>query len=132
LKEFCVLHIRYISDQEVPYFYAAADIVVLPYKRIYQSGVLLMAMSFGRPVVVSNIPGMLEVVTDGHTGLVFESENDQDLARRLIDAGNDSELLRRVAQRGYELMLARYSWTKIGRETATCYKRILEGNVIRR
>jgi D-inositol-3-phosphate glycosyltransferase len=125
LRDVCVLHIRHIPDQELPNFYGAADVVVLPYKRIYQSGVLLMAMSFGKPVVVSNVPGMMEVVTDGVNGLVFESENDQDLARQLIVARNDASLLEELTQHGYELMTTQYSWAEIGRQTALCYQQIL-------
>ena len=44
----CTCLIRYIRNEEVPLLYAASDLVVLPYDRIYQSGVLLMAMSFGK------------------------------------------------------------------------------------
>ena len=67
----CTCLVRYIKNEEVPLLYAASDLVVLPYERIYQSGVLLMAMSFARAVVVSDIPGMLEIVRDGETGYVF-------------------------------------------------------------
>lgn len=119
------LHIRYVPDEELPYFYAAADVMALPYKRIYQSGVVLMAMSFGKPVLVSNIAGMTEVVTDGVTGLVFRTEDPDDMARQLIEASRDPARLARIADQGRELMMTEYAWSKIGAQTAACYRALL-------
>lgn len=119
------LQIRYIPDAELPYFYAAADVMALPYKRIYQSGVVLMAMTFGKPVLVSDIPGMTEVVTDGVTGLVFRSEDPADMARQLIAAGKDSQRLAEIAAKGRELMMSEYAWSRIGQSTAECYRMLL-------
>src|SRR5215212_1670625 len=58
ISDSCTFHTRFIPDSEVAYYYAAADVIVLPYRRIYQSGVLLMAMSYAKAVVVSDIEGM--------------------------------------------------------------------------
>lgn len=123
----CVLHLRHIEDNELPLFYAAADIVALPYKKIYQSGVVLMAMSFGKPVLVSNLPGMLEVVTHLDTGFVFENENPSSMASQLIMAANDAALLHAIAQRGNQHVLKEYSWEATGRQTAACYSQVLSG-----
>ncbi len=125
LSDCITLEIRYIHDNEVSYFYQCADAVVLPYKRIYQSGVVLMAMSFGIPVIVSNIPGMLEVVTDAETGLVFKSEDPTDLARCLNEAERSPQKLQRMAKAAEELMGTKYSWASIGRDTSSLYRRIL-------
>ncbi len=122
----CVkLEIRYIRDEEVGYFYQCADVVALPYKKIYQSGVVLMAMSFGVPVIVSNIPGMLEVVTNAETGLVFKSEDPTDLARCINEAERSPLNLERMAKAAEVLMGTRYSWASIGRDTSILYRRIL-------
>ncbi len=119
------LHIRYIPDDELPYFYAAADLMALPYKRIYQSGVVLMAMSFGRPVLVSDIAGMTEVVTHGSTGLVFRSEDPEDMAAKIIEAFEDPGRLQAIAERGRHLMNTDYAWSRIGKATADVYRNIL-------
>jgi glycosyltransferase involved in cell wall biosynthesis len=79
-------HIRYIPDDQVDYYYSAADVVALPYKKIYQSGVLLMAMSYGCVTVSSRLPAMKEVVTDGINGYMFDPENSTDLAKVLLKA----------------------------------------------
>ncbi len=126
LQDCVKLEIRYIRDDEVAYFYRSADVIALPYKKIYQSGVVLMAMSFGVPVIVSDIPGMLEVVTDGATGLVFRSEDPVDLARCLTFAESSPAELERMEIAAEDLMRTKYSWSNIGRQTAELYGRLVQ------
>ena len=106
-------------------YYAAADAVVLPYRRIYQSGVLLMAMSYATPVVVSDVAGMTEVVSDGDNGYAFGSGDARSLASRLCEALSDVEELRRTGQRGLAYVRENHDWEKIGRITAASYRSAL-------
>ena len=117
----CVAHIRYIADDEVGAYYAAADLVVLPYRKIYQSGVVLMAMSYGKPVLASDLEGMKELVEDQVTGFLFRAEDATDLAKRLEAVLADRAGMQRVAAQGLELMRDAYGWEHIGRLTAQCY-----------
>ena len=117
----CVAHIRYIADDEVAAYYAAADLVVLPYRKIYQSGVILMAMSYGKPVLASNLEGMAEVIDDGATGFLFRTEDTADLAKQLLSVLADRAGMQRVAANGLALMRDAYAWERIGRLTAECY-----------
>jgi len=115
-------HIRYIPDEMVRYYFNAADLVVLPYRKIYQSGVLLMAMSYGCPVMVSDLPGMTEVVEDGKTGFVFTGDEPASLSMALIKALSDSEAMDRVARAGRQKMETEYSWSEVGARTAAAYR----------
>ncbi|RJQ56733.1 MAG: glycosyltransferase, partial [Actinobacteria bacterium] len=63
--------IRHISDRELETYFGASDAVVLPYDKIDQSGVLLLACSFGRPVFASDVGGLGDVVLPGKTGALF-------------------------------------------------------------
>lgn len=117
-----ISHIRYIPDEGVANYYRAADLIVLPYRKIYQSGVLLMAMSYKVPVLVSNIPGMTEVVVEGKNGYVFESENVANLSLRLIDILSDTEGLVRIGESGFETVSKDYDWLRIGQLTSEVYK----------
>lgn len=119
------LDVRYIPDAEAPLYYKAADVVVLPYRRIYQSGVLLMAMSYGRAVLVSDLPGMTEVVTSGETGFVFRSEDQKSLADTLITALADDRARDNVAAKGLQLMKDRYDWACIGSRTHSVYRKVV-------
>ena len=55
---------RYIPNEEMPYFFFAADIVVLPYTSVTGSGMVQLAFGFQKPVVVSNVGALSEVVCD--------------------------------------------------------------------
>jgi glycosyltransferase involved in cell wall biosynthesis len=125
IEEHCLTHIRFIPDDEVPFFYAACDLVVLPYRRIYQSGVLLMAMSYGKAVLVSDIPGMKEVIEHGGNGFLFRSGEHGHLADVAIDILTDGELRHHAGQRALALMRAQYDWYAVGQRTAESYLKAL-------
>jgi glycosyltransferase involved in cell wall biosynthesis len=59
-----VLHNRYIPDHEVPAFFSAADVVVLPYRTATQSGIAAIAKHFGTPIVISDAGGLAEGVSN--------------------------------------------------------------------
>ena len=127
IEDNCLLHIRYIPDSEVANYYAAADAVVLPYRRIYQSGVLLMAMSYARPVVVSDIEGMTEVVSNGDNGYTFADGDAGALADKLDEILPEPEELRLVGERGLAYVRENNDWGRIGAMTADCYRAALKG-----
>jgi D-inositol-3-phosphate glycosyltransferase len=122
----CSLHIRYIPDDEVAYFYRCADLVVLPYLRIYQSGVVLLAMSYGSPVLVSNIEGMLEAVDDGRTGFVFRGRDPGHLAQRLGEIFSVPGRASEIAQAGLRRVTDRNDWSRLGEQSLACYRRALQ------
>jgi glycosyltransferase involved in cell wall biosynthesis len=126
LAPHCTLHIRYIEDAEAPYFYLCADLVVLPYLRIYQSGVVLEAMSHGSPVLVSDIPGMLEVIEHGRTGFVFKSGDPQHLAQRIAEAFAVPGQRAQVARAGLNAVKERNDWSRLGEQSVACYRRALD------
>jgi len=75
-----LLNIRYIPDHETELFFKAADLLVLPYREIFQSGVLFFGYSFGLPVVVTDVGSLRHDVVEGRTGFVCRPEDPGDLA----------------------------------------------------
>jgi glycosyltransferase involved in cell wall biosynthesis len=126
LADVTSLHIRYIPDDEIAAYYGAADIVVLPYRKIYQSGVLLMAMSYGISVLASDLPGMREVISDGENGFLFRTGDVGDLAERLIAVLADAQGRERAIKRAQDDMSLRFSWDTIGAQLADVYRGTLE------
>lgn len=122
LSQNILSHIRYINDNDVPNYYSAADLVILPYRKIYQSGVLLMAMSYTVPVLVSDIPGMIEIITDGENGYVYQSESITSLSLKIIKVLSDPKELERIGQAGYNTVSTEFNWSLIGRLTVEVYK----------
>ena len=83
--EECVeVHDGYTPDKEVEKYFAAADLVVLPYESATQSGIVQIAYGFEKPVVVTNVGGLPDVVTDGKTGYVVEPKNSAALAEGIV------------------------------------------------
>lgn len=62
----------FISNSEVRYYFSAADLVVQPYKHATQSGITQIAYHFEKPMVVTNVGGLAEVVPDGKVGFIAE------------------------------------------------------------
>lgn len=75
---------RYIPNEEVPYYFAAADVVVFPYVAGSQSGAVQLAYGFGKPVIVTGAGGIADVVKEGKTGLVVPPRNSQALAEAIV------------------------------------------------
>ena len=127
LDEWIVKHIRYIPNDQVDYYYNACDLVVLPYKKIYQSAVLLMAMSYNKPVIVSKIGGMTEIISDSVNGYTFETGNANDLADRIQKIISNLEISQQIADKGFQYVLENYNWDTAGHKTLELYQSMSKG-----
>ena len=72
LQDEVLLHDRFIPDDDVKYYFSAADFVVQPYKTATQSGVTQIAYQFCVPMVVTKVGGLAEIGPDGRVGYVCE------------------------------------------------------------
>ncbi len=77
---------HFVDDGVVQYVLRAADFVVAPYRRTLTSGAVALALGFGRPVIVPNLPPILEVVRPGREALLYRAEDATDLARAMRGA----------------------------------------------
>ena len=75
---------QYIPDTDVEYYFSACDLVVLPYESATQSGIVQIAYGFEKPVVVTNVGGLPEVVTTGVTGYVIPPRDPASIAKSVI------------------------------------------------
>ncbi len=74
----------YVPNEEVGKYFAAADVVVLPYVTATQSGVVQLAFGFGKPVITTRVGGLHEVVRDGYNGLVVPPQDEEALAAAIV------------------------------------------------
>ena len=125
LSNHIISHIHYISNQDVEKYFNASDMVVLPYREIFQSGVLLMALSYKKPVIVSDIMGMTDIVSNRKTGLTFKNGDHVELANCIINLFQNESLAEKIAINGYNKIQNEYNWEDIGRDTAKLYKSLL-------
>jgi D-inositol-3-phosphate glycosyltransferase len=117
----------FLDMRETAELFAATDTVTLPYRESSQSGVLLLAYGFRRPVVVYPSGGMVEAVLDGETGWICERPDVDSLVAALaasVSAGAQECLRRGVA--GEQLAEERFAWPAIARRTAALYEEVLK------
>ncbi len=72
ISDFVIFKSEYVPNEEVKIYFSASDIVILPYISATQSGIVQLAYNFNKPVIVTNVGGLPEVVSDGRTGFVVE------------------------------------------------------------
>ena len=122
LSDYILLHTKFIQQEDVEHYYCASDLVVLPYTKIYQSGVLMMTLSFERPALVSDLPPLTEIISDNENGFLFKTENMSDLTNKLNSILLDEVLMERVRFKGVEFIKKKHDWLDIGRQTLQVYQ----------
>ena len=80
---------QYVPNEDVGLYFEAADVVILPYRSGTQSGVVPLAYQFERPVIVTRIGGIPEVVDHGRTGLLVETEDPDALSSAILRFYNE-------------------------------------------
>lgn len=122
-----LLRAEFIPDEETEIYFKAADVLVLPYREIYQSGVLFLAHSFGLPVIASDVGCFREDVVDGETGFLCRPCDPGDLALA-IERYFESDLFRALNERRpsiREFAAQRHSWELVGEVTQGVYAALL-------
>ena len=101
----------YVPDDEVEKYFAACDLVVLPYLSATQSGIVQIAYGFEKPVVVTDVGGLPEVVTNGKTGYVVKSADTNALVSAIIkyfEEDKEKEFTENIRKESY-----RFSWERM-------------------
>ena len=123
--------LRRIEDEELPLLFENSDACVFPYREIYGSGSLLMAYTYQKPVITSNVPAFIEETQNGKTGLLFESEKPESLAEAIERfAGQNEQQRQTYSNHIAELVNEKYNWILSAEKTAEVYRKAisLKGN----
>jgi D-inositol-3-phosphate glycosyltransferase len=118
--------IEYVPDEETELYFKAADVLVLPYTRIFQSGVLFLGYSFGLPAIAADVGLLKEEIIEGETGFIFRPRDSSDLAR-MVGKYFESELFRNLENRRLEIKQyanERHSWNKVVAITVAVYSEL--------
>ena len=119
--------IEYIPDAEAEFYFKAADVSVLPYTMVFQSGVLFLSYSFGLPVIATEVGALAEDIIQGSTGFLCKPCDVEDLAR-VIEQYFASDLFKNLDSRRREIREyanARHSWSVVGTLTHGVYDTLL-------
>ena len=99
---------RFIPDNQVCHFFIVSDLIVQPYKTATQSGITQIAYSFDKPMVVTRVGGLAEIVPDGKCGYVVEPE-----PHAIADAIDDFYTRRPDFSAGIALQKKEFSWSRM-------------------
>lgn len=122
-----LLRADFIPDNEIEIYFKAADVLVLPYRHIYQSGVLFLGYNFGLPALVADVGSLKDEIVEGQTGFVFRPEDPVDLAQT-IERYFSSDLYADLARRRRQIRdyaTKRYCWDTVGEITMNAYAALL-------
>jgi glycosyltransferase involved in cell wall biosynthesis len=126
LRDRFLLRIEFVPDAETEIYFKAADVLVLPYTHIFQSGVLFLGYNFGLPAIVADVGALREEIVEGRTGHVFPPRDTAGLVRA-IDQYFSGELYANLKQRRQDIRIyarERYSWSEVARLTTAVYARL--------
>lgn len=126
-----ILRIQFIPDEEMEVYLKAADVLVLPYKEIFQSGVLFLAYSFGLPVVATDVGSFREEIVEGSTGFLCQPGDPAELAKA-VETYFASDLFKNLTVRRSELKdyaNATHSWDAVAELTRKAYTEMLGRNL---
>ena len=117
-------HTFFIEDEDVEEIFDNADLVVLPYRHVDQSGILMTAINYAKPIVASDTGGFSEIIQNGKHGYLFRPEDSEDLALKLLKVFQDNKM----DDISNELVLLKQSWKswkEISYNTLRIYKKLL-------
>jgi glycosyltransferase involved in cell wall biosynthesis len=107
------MHIEYIPDDKVAYYFQRSAAVVLPYDDASQSGPLNIAYAFKKPVIVTRVGSLPEIVDEGKTGYIVPPKNPRILADRIVKLLKDKRKLKSFGENAYKKMQKISGWNMI-------------------
>ena len=122
-----IQRIEYIPDECVEQYFKAADVLVLPYRHVFQSGVLFLGFGFGLPAIATDVGSFKEDICPGETGFVSRSADPAELAGT-IETYFASTLFRDLETQRPKIredVNEKHSWTKVGAMTKHVYSQLL-------
>jgi len=116
---------RYVPNEEVPLYFSAADVVMIPYLSATQSGIIQIAYAFGKPVVATTVGGIPEVVEDRSTGYLVPAGDPGamvDAVRHYFEAADRREMAQAIERHN-----EKYSWERMVETVEQAWSDVVNG-----
>lgn len=128
LEPDCILNYSYVPNEIIPDYFAAADVVTLPYREIYSSGVMIRSLDYSAAIVASDLDTFKKIIVDGENGVLFKNEDEHDLAEKIMSLLNDEEKMKKLRVNAKKTADEKFSWQLIGKKVNEIYKLALNGS----
>ena len=117
-----------VSNAELPKYYAASDVFVLPsVARLEAFGLVIAeAMASGKPVIVSDIPGVREVITDNVEGVLVPPMDEKMLGEKINILLSNPEMRKSMGEKGRKKVEEKFSWDKVIVEIEKVYEEVVK------
>jgi glycosyltransferase involved in cell wall biosynthesis len=112
----------YIDHQKIPNYQNMLDVAVIPSINESFGVTALEASACGKPVIASNVGGLLEVIEDGVTGYLVEKQNPQAIADALEKLINNEDLRKELGTNGRNKVIKEYNWEVCVEKMISVYK----------
>jgi glycosyltransferase involved in cell wall biosynthesis len=116
---------RYVSDAELPAFFRRADLLVLPHLNVDVSGVLFAGLAFGKAMVMSDVGGFRELVSEHEAGRLVRPGDRGALAAVIAELLADAGARRALERQAAAAAAGPYSWDRIAEATQRVYDEVL-------
>lgn len=117
---------RFVGDPEVPAYFKRADLVVLPYRQIDQSGVLFTALAFHKPMILTKVGGFKELVWETGAARLVRPDDPEELGLEIVKLLENEDERKRLSDAAAEAAAGPYSWDRIAAQTLELYKALLQ------
>lgn len=124
-SSFFEIHNYFINDKDVGKYFQRASVVALPYIECTQTGIIPIAYAFKKPVVVTNVGSIPEVVDEGITGYVVPPKDPNALADAIIKILSNDTLRKQMGENAYRKMIKDLSWSSVSEKTIVVYNSIM-------
>jgi glycosyltransferase involved in cell wall biosynthesis/SAM-dependent methyltransferase len=121
-KQNSLVRIEYIPDEDVQIFMNASDVGILPYKEITTSGALLLYMSFKKPVIVSDLEPIKELLQNA--GIYYKHGDSKDFQNIILKTKRGGYNLEELSQKVFEIS-QKYQWDNIAEKTIEAYENLI-------
>ena len=109
LSDKVIMYPDYVPNKEVKYYFSASDLVVLPYRSASQSGISQIAFHYAKPILITDVGGLPEIVDDGHNGFIVEARPDSIAAgmKQFLDRKDKCNLSKYILENN-----EKFSWSR--------------------
>ena len=120
-----IVHNHYIPYKEGAELFQRCSVVALPYIEASQSGVVPTAYGFKKPVIVTDVGSIPEIVDDGVTGFIVPPKKPEALSEAIVKLLKDDKLRREMGENAYKKLKTELSWGKIAEKTIEVYEKAI-------